>query len=151
MTTPDALGSIVVELTAGLQPSGDGGSVVTVRGGDRYTGTNETPSEPPVSGDRPPLVRVVRLSRRRVGLHRTVNRIAAISYGNDPEHASAINLRVGDLLQLAGPRLRSNGVAIYNSKEEIGGQPGQDPVTGWSTETSIYIVHAAAQAVASAS
>jgi hypothetical protein len=63
--------------------------------------------------------------------------------------ASTVSLRVSDLLHLIGPRLASNGVAIYNSKEEVGGQPGQDPDTGWSTETSVYIVHGTAQAVAS--
>lgn len=147
----DPLGFVVSTLSDGLQPSGDGGSAVLVRGGRRYAGEEATVGHAAVPGDSPPFVLVRRLSRVRFGRARTRSRIAVIVFALSPIQATAISLRVSSLLHLSGPRLRASGVAIYNSREEIGGTPGEDPETGWSTEQSIYIVHAAAEAVASAS
>jgi hypothetical protein len=55
---------------------------------------------------------------------------------------------VSDLMHMSGPYKTTSGVLIYKAREEVGGQPGRDPDTGWDYETSIYLVHAATQAVA---
>lgn len=144
----DPMGYVVSILSDRLQPSGDGGPAIPVRS-RRDTGTEATPGHPAAPGDSPPFVLVRRLSRVRIGLHRTRSRIVVTAFALNEVQASQIMLRVSPALHLAGPRLRASGVAIYNSKEEIAGQPGSDPDTGWSTEASIYIIHAAAEAVAS--
>lgn len=149
MAEIDPLGMFVTELSDWLQPSGDGGSAVPVRGGRRYTGEEASPGHAAVPGDQPPFVLVRRLSRVRVKRLRSRSRIAVIAFGRNPVECTTILLRVAALADLRGPRVRPSGVAIYFSREEVGGQPGEDPDTGWPTEQSVYIVHAPAEAVAS--
>lgn len=138
----DPVGRIVNILIDGL--GADGGPAVTVRGGRRHTGTAGS------AGDQPPLVIVRRLTRVRFHPVAARYRIAILCFGLDPKLATDLNLRVSDVLHLMAPSLSASGVALYGTREEIGGQPSVDPDTDWSMETSIYIVHAATEAVASA-
>jgi hypothetical protein len=137
----DPTGFIVNILNDAL--AADGGPAVTVRGGRRYTG------EAGASGDQPPLVIVRRLTRRRFLEIAARYRFAVISFAVDPKRATDLDLRVSAALGWLAPSVSASGVAIYLAREEVGGQPGIDPDTDWSTETSIYIVHAATEAVAS--
>jgi|PlaIllAssembly_1097288.scaffolds.fasta_scaffold00569_8 hypothetical protein len=138
----DPLGKVVSEVRAALQADG-GVWPVTVRGGGRYEGDATT------SGDTPPLVIIRRLTRLRSDYGTGRFRLSAVSYGDTRPDAAALADRVSDALHDIGPRLSLAGVAIYISREEVGAQAGEDPDTRWPSETAIYIVHAAAQAVTS--
>ncbi len=132
----DPIGQIVQEIRAGLQA--DGGTwPVAVRGGRRHEGDKTS------QGDGPPLV-IVR-PNNRVRTQRLAHarwRIATVCYDVDPRLAAVLDERVSEILQNVGPRHPVGNVAIYRSAEEVGGQPGEDPDTRWSSSTSVYIVHA---------
>lgn len=132
----DPLGPIVAEIRAGLQA--DGGTwPVVVRGGRRFEGDGTDP------GDEPPLV-IVR-SNNRVRSPRQAHarwRLTVQSYELDPRLAAVLDERVSEILHNAGPRHVPGRVALYRSQEDVGGQPGEDPDTRWSSMTSIYIAHA---------
>lgn len=132
----DPLGTLVNEVRAGLQVDG-GVWPVVVRGGRRFEGDADDP------GDEPPLV-ILRINNRvrtpRVAHARW--RMTATSYETDPRLAALLDERVSEILHNEGPRHPVGRVALYRSQEEVGGQPGEDPDTRWSTSTSIHIVHA---------
>lgn len=109
---------------------------MAVRGGRRFDGDATHP------GDAPPLVVVRSNSRTRMARVAAATwRLIVISYETDPRLAMLLDGRVSDALHAFGPRHTSGGVAIYRSAEEVGGQAGEDPDTGWSNVTSIYTVH----------
>ena len=72
-----------------------------------------------------------------------VFRIAVTCYGLDPRLAARLYGLVSDALHDVGPRMTAGGIAIYRSEEEVGGQPANDPNTGWPINISIYQVWAA--------
>jgi hypothetical protein len=131
------IGKIVTEIRAGLQA--DGGTwPVAVRGGRRFEGDANA------TGDTIPLV-IVRINSR--SRNRTADirwRIVVASYDQDPRMVALLDARVSDILHNVGPRRVPAGVGVYHSIEDVGGQPGEDPDTGWSSMTSIYIVHGSA-------
>jgi hypothetical protein len=132
----DPIGVLVLEIRAGL--AADGGSwPVVVRGGRRFEGDEEDP------GDLPPLV-IVR-SNNRTRTPRAAHarwRVVVQSYDVDPRLAAALDERVSEIIHNVGPRHTPGRVALYRSQEDVGGQPGEDPDTRWSSMTSIFIAHA---------
>ena len=136
MAQADPLGVLVAEIRAGLQTDG-GPWPVAVRAGRRMEGDDTT------KGDVPPLVVVQGNSRGRASRVAEARwRIAVVAYDLDPRLAMFLDERVSEILHNLGPRHPAGKVAIYRSQEEIGGQPGEDPETRWSSVTSVYIVHA---------
>jgi hypothetical protein len=120
----DPVGQIVSELRAAL--AADGGTwPVVVRGGRR------------ADGDTIPLVIVRLLSRTRARTDAIRWRLVTLSVDADPRLASILDERVSVALHNVGPRLK-----VYRSAEEVGGQENEDPDTGWSMVSSIWIVHA---------
>lgn len=138
----DPLGKVVTEVRDALQADG-GEWPVTVRGGGRSEGDATT------SGDTPPLVIIRRLAGTRAIPGALRLRLAITTYHNTRPLAAELYGRVSDALDRKGPRRNLAGVAIYISREEVGAQAGEDPDTRWPSESSIVIVHAAAQAVTS--
>lgn len=131
----DPIGRIVQEIRAGLQA--DGGTwPVAVRGGRRHEGDATTP------GDLPPLVIVRSNSRGRARIADARWRVTVTAYENDPRLAMLLDSRVSEILHDRGPRFTAGGIGIFRSQEDVGGQPGEDPDTRWSSSTSVYIVHA---------
>jgi hypothetical protein len=132
----DPIGVLVGEIRAGLQADG-GPWPVAVRGGRRMEG------DATQAGDLPPLV-IVRFNNRnrteRIAHARW--RIAVQAFDLDPRLAAVLDERVSEILHSRGPRHPVGNVALYRSAEEVGGQPGEDPDTRWSSVTSVYIVHA---------
>jgi hypothetical protein len=75
------------------------------------------------------------------------HRIAITCYGKDPRLAARLYGLVSDVLHDAGPRHTAGGTALYRSEEEVGGQPANDPLTGWPVNISIYQIWAASAPV----
>jgi hypothetical protein len=136
MAQADPLGVLVGEIRAGLQV--DGGTwPVAVRAGRRMEGDGAA------QGDVPPLVIVQGNSRGRAQRVAEARwRITVVAYETEPRLAMLLDGRVSEIIHNLGPRHPAGKVAIYRSAEEIGGQPGEDPETRWSSVTSVYIVHA---------
>lgn len=132
----DPLGPLVNEVRAGLQA--DGGTwPVIVRAGRRFEGDAVDP------GDLPPMVILRSNNRVRQPRHAEARwRITSVTYEMEPRLAAVLDERVSEILHNRGPRHVPGRVALYRSQEEVGGQPGEDPDTRWSTMTSIHIVHA---------
>jgi hypothetical protein len=135
----EPIGRIVIDLRVGL--AADGGRRVTVRGGRRYEG-GEVDDGKKKPADSIPLVIVRPLSRIRSRAPIARHRVVITSYAEDPARAAELDGRVSDQLHERRARL-SGGVAIWRSVEDIGGQPGEDPDTHWSSATSFYSVPAA--------
>lgn len=135
MSATNPVGKIVTDLRTAL--AADGGPAAAVRGGRRFEGDNTQP------GDAPPLVIVRGNSRTKARTHARW-RIVTQSYALDPRLAMELDDRVSAALAFLGPRHSVGGVAIYQSTEDVGGTPSEDPDTGWSVAISTYIVNATA-------
>lgn len=141
----DPLGVVVQELRADPVVGG------IVAG--RVSGEMPDPDWPE---DPRPMVIVTELSVVRRKPQLQVPRYAIRCYGagddDDPRVAPRTSRQlygaVSDALYLRGPRTGSGGRAIYQSTEDVGGQPGEDPGTGWPYRAAIVRLIAAAQAVA---
>ena len=127
------VGKIVTEIRAGLAV--DGGPAVTVRGGRRFEG------DATHAGDGTPLVLVRVNSRTRTRGASAGWRLVTLAYAKDPRLAMDLDMRVSQILHNVGPRRTPGSLGVYHSSEDVGGQAGEDPDTGWSSVTSIYIVH----------
>ena len=138
----DPMGKLLAELRAnGPLTAETAGHVWAGELPDRFQGA--TPSTDPR-----PYVLLHHLGNRR-GRHNPVGyfRVQVTSVGKSPRLATKLYGLVSDVLHDAGPRYASGGTAVYRSEEEIGGQPANDPVTGWPVEISIYEVWAATLSV----
>ncbi len=106
------------------------------------------------AGWSPPYVQIVRLGtarRAQLGTHRAgvlTVRIAANCFATTPQQASQLYGAVSDVLHVKRLRRDAQGRLIYVSLEDVGGQPDEQPGTGWPYETAIFSIIAAAQAVA---
>ncbi len=102
----------------------------------------------------PPFVVIVRLGtvrRAQLGSHRAgvqTLRLAANCFGVTPQQAAQLYGAVSDVLHVRGPRRDAQGRQLFISLEEIGGQPNEQPGTGWPYETAVFNVIAGAQAAA---
>lgn len=110
------------------------------------------------AGKKPRCIAVVRLANTRERFHLGHYRYTIRVYGVESksplisaQDASVGSGLVSDALHQKGPSIRpteaEGGVLTYLATEEIAGQPGRDPDTGWDYESSIFLVHAATQVV----
>lgn len=122
----DPLGALIAELRTANLASG------------RVRGFEPASANPADAGDaRGPgqyirfVVLVVlgtsRWRKGRLPLQRV--RVGARCYGVTAQDAAALYGELSDLLDNRGPRLNSQGVAIYQSLDEVGGQAERDPDT----------------------
>ena len=139
----DPMGRILAELRASAP-------LATETGGRMWAG--EIPEKfqgQPVPKDSRPYVLLHRLGLSR-GRHNPVGtfRLSATCMHKTPRDAARLYGMVSDVLHDTGPRYTPGGTAVYRSEEEVGGQPGTDPLTGWPFEIAVYQVWAATLAVA---
>ena len=80
----------------------------------------------------------------RVPAHRA--RIGVRCYGRTRAEAAALRWAVSDALHLVGPRLKANGLAIYQTLDDSGGSQASDPDTQQPYEA--FVVSALASTVA---
>lgn len=71
-----------------------------------------------------------------------VHRIGYRAYGTTEQDAAALAGELSDVLHIAGPRISPAGVAIYQSREEVGSAAGQDPDTKQPYSSGVIVVHA---------
>ena len=125
----DPLGKIVIELRA------DAG-VAAIAGANptpstvRVAGFEPKPAWQQGPGDYVAHVVVVNLGGPRfpsVPVQRP--RFAARCYGRTPEEAAQLGAAVSDALHYLGARTHANGLGIYNSKADSGGEQDSDPLT----------------------
>lgn len=82
---------------------------------------------------------------RRVPVQRP--RIAARCYGRNPAEASQLAAAVSDALHFRGPRVHANGLGIYQSWDDTGGEQDKDPDTDQPFVTLFIDLFATTQAV----
>jgi hypothetical protein len=92
------------------------------------------------------LVRLSAARDRRLPIQRP--RFAVRCYGRDRVEAAALRWACSDAIHMTGPRVHGNGLGIYTSFEDAGGEQDRDPVTGQPLETFIVQALATTQAVA---
>lgn len=72
----------------------------------------------------------------RIPAHRA--RIAARCYGRTRAEAASLRWAVSNALHLVGPRLKANGLGIYQTLDDTSGGQGTDPDTAQPFETVIF-------------
>jgi hypothetical protein len=137
----DPLGSIVAELKADADVAALVGT--RVRGGEPAPGDALGPGEylafvVIVALDDPPWLRVP-VQRAVYGFH---------CYGVTYQHARQVYGAVVKAMHYAGPRLKGNGLGIYLSVIETGGEQDTDPDTRQPMIRGTIRVTATAQAIA---
>lgn len=125
----DALGKVLIELRdnagvaaiAGANPTS---SPVRVRGFEPAPGDAQSPESYRAFVV---LVHEGGTRMRNVPVQRP--RIVARCYGRTPAEASQLGAAVSDAIHDRGPRVHSNGLGIYRSFGDSGGEQDKDPDT----------------------
>jgi len=78
-------------------------------------------------------------------------RIAARCYGRTHAEAAALRWAVSNSIHMIGPRIHANGLGIYLSKDESGGEQEKDVDTQQPFQTIFIDLFATTQAVATGS
>lgn len=81
----------------------------------------------------------------RIPAHRA--RITARCYGRTRAEAAALRWAVSAALHLVGPRVKTNGLGIYQTLDDGGGAQGTDPDTGQPFEVVVFSALASTAAV----
>lgn len=137
----DVEGMLVVELrtylasVAAADPAGRRGLAAAAVGTKVFGDEKGTNAVAPYV-----IVRRIGPSRRLPRAPFARFRFASLAYGRSYVEASTVAGLVSDAWSAQGPRRRTEGVAIFLSIEEIGGQASEDPDTAEPFETGIYIV-----------
>lgn len=139
VTMVDPIDEVIVELRAYAPLVAELGvnvplGVVSVWGGALPAGVGPNPR---------PYVIVRRLSltrNRRAGV--TYVRASVIATHMTERQAALLYGLCSDALDIRGPR-SSGGTSIFQSKEEIGGQPTTDPQTSYPQELGIFEIFTA--------
>lgn len=133
----DALGKLVVEIR-----DDDAVTAIAhgrVRGAEPAGATTSDAGDARGPGEYVAFVVLSKLDDPRVGpripAHRAV--IAARCYGRTFAEAAALRWAVSQAIHLVGPRLKSNGLGIYQSLDESGGAADRDPNTQQPYETFV--------------
>lgn len=118
----DPFGKVIVELV-----EDDTVAAIT----DRIRGHQAGPDDAKGPGEYVPFVVVTDLGtiRYRRGLPVQVERVNVRAYADNYRNAKALFLACSDALHDTGPRVHANGLGIYRSHDETGGQEGFDPRT----------------------
>lgn len=133
----DALGKIVVEIR-----DDDGVDAIAhgrVRGAEPAGSTSTEAGDARGPGEYVAFVVLSKLDDPRVGAripaHREV--IAARCYGRTFAEAAALRWAVSNAVHLIGPRVKANGLGIYQTLDESGGAADKDPSTQQPYETFV--------------
>lgn len=92
------------------------------------------------------LVQLAAARLSRVPVQRVT--LAARCYGRTPQEAAELRWAVSNAIHEVGPRLHANGLGIYTSRDESGGDQEQDPITSQPLQTLVITALATTQAVA---
>ena len=150
----DALPKILIEIRedpAVAAIAGENPHVAT----PRVRGFEPGPGDAHAGNDRDPyrafvvLVQVSAPRQARVPVQRPL--IAARCYGRTHAEAAALRWAVSDAIHYIGPRVHANGLGIYLSRDESGGEQEKDPDTSQPYQTAFIDLFATTQVVATAS
>jgi hypothetical protein len=151
---PDALPKVLIEVREDSEVAaiaGENPHVTTprVRGfepapGDAQAGNDQAPYKAFVV-----LVQLDAPRLPRVPVQRP--RIAARCYGRTHAEAAALRWAVSNAIHMIGPRVHANGLGIYLSKDESGGEQEKDPDTSQPYQTLFIDLFATTQAVTTGS
>ena len=126
----DAVAAIVGTRVRGFEPAP----------GDAKQGTTQDPYQAFVV-----LVQLDAPRLRRVPVQRAT--VAARCYGRTPAEAAALRWAVSNAIHLPGARVHANGLGIYQSFDETGGEQEKDPDTAQPLQTLVISALATTQAV----
>jgi hypothetical protein len=138
--SPDALPKILIELRDDIEVDAivDG----RVRGFEPAPGDSQGPDTYKA------FVVVVQLDAPRMArLPVQRPRIAVRCYGRTPQEAAALRWACSNAIHDLGPRVHGNGLGIYNSFDDTGGEQEKDPDTKQPLQTFIVDLFATTQEV----
>lgn len=137
----DALGKLLIEIRED--------TAVAAIVGTRVRGFEPAPGDARGAGDYQAFVVLTLLDDPRVGpripAHRAV--IAARCYGRTPAEAASLRWAVSNAIHAIGPRVKTNGLGIYQTLDESGGPQEKDPDTAQPYEVFTFIALATTVAV----
>jgi hypothetical protein len=145
---PDVVGKFIIELRedadvaaiVGVNPTADP---------PRVRGFEPAPSDVQGPGSYRAFVVVVQLDAPRLGrLPVQRPRLAVRCYGRTPQEAAALRWACSGAIHNTGPRVHSNGLGIYQSLDETGGEQEKDPDTQQPFQVFIVDSLATTQVVA---
>jgi hypothetical protein len=120
--TPDALPKILIE----LRDDADVADIVD----DRVRGFEPAPGDAQGPGSYKAFVVVVQLDAPRLGRIPVQRpRIAVRCYGRTHQEAAALRWACSNAVHNTGPRVHTNGLGIYQSMDDTGGEQEKDPDT----------------------
>lgn len=143
----DALGKVLIELR-------DDAGVAAIAGANptsspvRVRGFEPAPGDVQPAGEYRAFVVLVNeggIRMRHVPVQRP--RIAARCYGRTAPEASQLAAAVSDAIHDKGPRVHANGLGIYRSYHDSGGEQDKDPDTDQPFVTIFIDLFATTQAV----
>ena len=91
------------------------------------------------------LVQLDAVRLQRVPVQRAA--VAVRCYGRTHAEAAALRWAVSNAIHLTGPRVHANGLGIYQSIDEAGGEQEKDPDTSQPLQTLVISSLATTQAV----
>jgi hypothetical protein len=120
--SPDALPKFLIE----IRDDGDVAAIVD----DRVRGFEPAPGDAQGPGSYKAFVVVKQLDAPRIGrLPLQRPRVLVRSYGRTPQEAAALRWACSNAVHYVGPRTYANGLGIYLSKDDAGGEQEKDPDT----------------------
>lgn len=138
--TPDVLPKLLIEIRA--DPDVDALVDGRVRGGEPAKGDAQGP------GAYLAFVVLVQLGApRQPRVPVQFPRIAARCYGRSHAEAAALRWAVSGAIHNRGPRIHANGLGIYQSLDDEGGDQQTDPDTGQPYQTLVIEAPATTQVV----
>lgn len=143
----DALGKLIIELRTDAGVAAIVGANPTSSPA-RVRGFEPAPDDAKGPGEYRAFVVLVNeggIRMRNVPVQRP--RIAARCYGRNPAEAAQLAAAVSDAVHDKGPRVHSNGLGIYRSFTESGGEQDKDPDTSQPVVTTFIDLFATTQAV----
>lgn len=137
---PDALPKILLE----LRDDPDVDDIVS----GRVRGFEPAPGDAKGPGEYQAFVVVSQLDAPRLGRIPVQRpRIAVRCYGRTQQEAAALRWACSNVLNDAGPRTHNNGLGIYQSMDDTGGEQELDPDTKQPLQTFIVDLFATTQEV----
>ena len=148
LLVPDVLPKILIELRddedvadiVGVNPTSDP---------PRVRGFEPAPGDAKGPGEYKAFVVVVQLDAPRLGrLPVQRPRIAVSCYGRTLQEAAALRWACSNAIHYIGPRTHTNGLGIYISRDDTGGEQEKDPDTKQPLQVFIVDLFATTQEVA---
>lgn len=116
----------------------------------RVRGFEPAPGDAKPNGSYQAFVVLVQLSAPRVAPRVPAQRATIVTrcYGRTPAEAASLRWAVSNAIHNIGPRVHANGLGIYQSLDETGGEQEKDPDTGQPYQTLVITALATTVAVA---